>query len=361
MKVPRMLGKQGYMVTGEVIETAIPKDLDLHALSAAGTHVEQDKDIEFIVSSQAGFLNLDTQSNKISITEKIENKAGISVRTTGDLRLAGAEFVEHGEVQEGREVKGKHMTFLSDVFGSIVSDGGNIFIAGNLAGGRAASLGGNVVISKRTSRAVVHARGGEVTVDYCESSTIIGKIVRVEHAVNCEIIADELYADVVEGCMIAAKAIKITSAGERRNKETLVTVLIPDLSEFERKIESIKNNIAEVQTNIATKMRQIEMLKSDPEFAKYLGLDEKIKSGAIKLTDEQSAAWQKLVEKNAKSANTVKQINMELDAFNKSNKESEEELAYTVHERNTNENGISCVIDKVVGTTVVQTMKSIND
>lgn len=359
-KIPRALGKQGYAVTGAVIEPAIPKDLDLYALSAVGTHVEQEKDIEYIVATQDGFLTIDTHTNKISITEKIENKAGISVKTTGDLMLGGAEFIEHGEVQEARVVKGKNMTFLSDVFGKIISEGGNIFIAGNLAGGRAESSGGNITLGKRTSRAVVRAPDGEVTLNYCESSTIVGKIVRVEHAVNCEIIAEQLYADVVEGCMIVAKAIKITSADERRDKETLVTVLIPDLSGFDRSIENLKKNIAELQASIDVKVREIESVKSDPEFAKYLGLDERIKRGAINLTDEQALAWQKLVEKNAKSVNKMKRTEAEWNALDSALKESEEELAYTMNDRDAIEEGVSCVIDKVAGHTTVQTMKSIN-
>lgn len=359
-KIPRALGRHGYAVTGEIIEPVIPKDLDLAALSSVGTLVEQEKDIEYIVAAQDGFLTIDTQTNKISITEKIENKAGISVKTTGDLMLGGAEFIEHGEVQEARVVKGKNMTFLSDVFGKVISDGGNIFISGNLAGGRAESLGGNIVLGKRASRAVIRARDGEVTVNYCESSVIVGKIVRIEHAVNCEIVADELYADVIEGCMIAAKAIKITTTDERRDRETLATVLIPDLSGFDRGIESFKKKIAEIQANVEAKMRENELLKADAEFAKYLALDERIRSGAIKLTDEQALAWQKLVEKNAKSANALKRLGAELNALDSALKESEEELVYTVHDRDAIEEGVSCVIDKVIGHTTVQTMKSIN-
>ena len=36
------------------------------------------------------------------------------------------EFIEHGEVQEGREVHGRNMMFKSDVFGRVLSDGENI-------------------------------------------------------------------------------------------------------------------------------------------------------------------------------------------------------------------------------------------
>jgi len=359
-KIPRVLGKQGYMVTGDVIEPKIPKDVDMYALASAGTYVEQAVDGEYIVAMLDGFIMLDAESNSIAVTEKIETKGGISAKTTGDLELGVDEFIEHGELQEGRTVKGKHMTFLSDIFGNVISRGGNIFIAGNAAGSRVESQGGNVTLDKHVSRAIVRARDGAVTIHYCEHSTIIGRIVRVEHAVNCEIIADEVFADIVEGCIIAAEKIKIGSAGERRGRETLVTVLIPDLSEVDQCIATLKKKISEAQEISKTRIRGIESLKSDQEFAKYLALHERIKSGAIKLTEDQAGNWRKLVEKNAKPANQVAKLNAEISALELSVKESEEEIACAMRDRDGMGEGISCVIDEITGHTIGQTMKSAN-
>lgn len=359
-KIPRVLGKQGHKVSGEIIEPKLPKDLDLHELSSVGTRVEQLSDGEYIVATLDGFLTLDTKSNKVSVTEKIENKGGISVRTTGDLALSVDEFVEHGEVQEGRVVEGKHMTFLSDVFGKIVSHGGNIRIDGNLSGGQAETLAGNVTLNGRGSRAVVRARDGEVTAQFCESCTIVGGSVRIEHAVNCEIVADEVYAGTVEGCMIAAKNVRIASTDERRGRETLVTMLVPDFSATDHFIAKLKKEIAETQTAIADKQRQVELLKSEPEFAKFLALAGRIKSGAIKLTPEQEGNWRKLVEKHAKTAGQSGKLGEEIAALDKALKESEEELSYTERDRNEMGQGIACAIDKVAGHTTGQTMLSGN-
>jgi uncharacterized protein (DUF342 family) len=357
-KIPRVLGKQGRKVTGEAIEPKLPKDLDLHALSSVGTRVEQLADGEYIVATLDGFLTLDTRSNTVSVTEKIENKGGISVKTTGDLALSVEQFVEHGEVQEGRVVEGRHMTFLSDVYGKIVSHGGDIRIDGSLSGGQADTLAGNVVLKGRASRAVVRARDGEVTAQFCESTTIIGSSVRIEHAVNCEIVADEVHAGTVEGCMIVAKNVRIASADERRGKETLVTMLIPDFSATDQFIAKLKKDIAEAQAGIADKQRQLEQLKSEQEFAKFLALAERIRSGAIKLTPEQEGNWRKLVAKHAKAVAQLQQLNSEIDALDKSLKDSEEELSYTERDREEMGKGVACVIDKVVGHTTGQTMRS---
>lgn len=359
-KIPRELGKQGRKVTGEAIEPRLPDDLDLDALVSFGTNVERKPDGEYVVATMDGFLIIDEHSNKISVVEKIENKGGISARTTGDLALAVDEFIEHGEVQEGRAVEGKHMTFLADVYGRILSQGGNIRIDGNLTGGRAESLGGNIALGKRVSRAVAVARGGEVTAKFCESSLIVGKVVRIEHAVNCEIIADEAYVDVAEGCMIAARNIKIVSADERRGRETLVTVMIPDFSRFDQYIAKLEGDIAKARLDIESNAREIGASKSDPDLAKYLVLDEKIRSGAIFLTDEQARNWQKLVAKHAKAINHVTKLEADTAELERSIAEAEEEIAANKLDRDATGEGITCTIEQVTGPTVGQTMVSTN-
>lgn len=359
-KVPRKLGKPGHRVTGVVIEPDMPKDLDLQKLSSIGTAIEQGADGEYLVATMDGFVGIDAKSNCISITEKIETNEGISAKTTGDLALSADEFIEHGEVQEGRTVKGKHMTFMSDVFGNVISDEGNIVISGNLSGGRAESKSGNVTLNKRASRAVVLAREGELKAVQCENCTLIGKVVRVEHAVNCEIIADELYADMVEGCIIAGKKVMIRSAGERRGAETLVTMVVPDNSLIGQGIADAQKALAEAQAAVAGKMSAIAALKSEPEFAKFLGLRSRIESGAIKLTAEQAGNWQKLVEKNAKTIQQLSALLREADAMGKSVKDMEEAIASMEREQDAMGKDISCRIESVVGHTVGQTMRMAN-
>lgn len=359
-KVARVLGKPGFKVTGEIIEPAIPKDMDLSVLAAEGTCVKQLTDGEYVVSAMDGFLMFDEKTNKVSVSEKIENKAGVSAQTTVNLDLDVDEYIEHGEVQEVCVVKGRHMTFLADVFGNIISQRGNIFLAKNLSGGSAEALDGNITLGMQASRALVRARAGEVKAAYCENSTIVGKTIYVEHAVNCELIADKVFAENIEGCIVAAKSIKITSANEFRGQESLVTLLLPDQSEFNRNIAKQNAEIAETQKAIEVRMQKIELLKSDAGFAKYLGLYERIKSGAIKLTHEQAISWRNLMGENAIMVNKLAKLNAEIDTLNLSRKEFEDNIISITRERDKKEVGISCTIEAVVGKTVVQTMRSIH-
>ena len=356
-KVPRMLGKQGRKVGGEVIEPKLPRDLDLRKMVAAGTQIEQRPEGECIVSTMNGFLTLDPKSNRISVTEKLENKAGISVKTTGDLMLTVDEFIEHGEVQEGREVHGRNMMFKSDVFGRVLSDGGNIQLKKNLSGGTAETLSGNIDLAGRVSRAVVRSADGEVTAKFCESSTIIGRIVRVEHAVSCEIVADVIEAGTVEGCMLAAKRIHILRADERRGKENMLTMLIPDMAEYTLNISKIKDEIAATRNSIVESTRQLEALNSDAEFVKYFALANRIKKGEIKLSQEQLGAWRKLADKHAKAYAQAVGLPATLDALNTALAHAEEALESCLRERDAACEGVSCKIDVVAGQTSGQSMR----
>ncbi len=359
-KIPRKLGKQGRKISGEVIEPALPQDLDLSALASSGTRIEQTKDGEFIVAAMSGFLNLDTHTNQVSITEKIESKAGISVRTTGNLDLSVDEFIEHGEVQEGRHVEGKHMTFMSGVFGDVLSHEGSIHIKSNLTGGKAEALNGNIEVSGKMSRSHAVALNGELVCDFVESSTLLGRVVRVKHAVNCEIIAEELHAGLLEGCSVAAKNILIEQSDERRGRETLVTVMIPDYSYIDQHIADLNKHDQDIRGKITTISSSIQTLRSHPDFAKFLVLEASIKQGAVKLNDEQHANWRKLVEKNTASVNQLSDFQSAVATLEQSLQKNASERNEAEQQRDALATGISCVISAIKGQTIGQTMKSGN-
>lgn len=360
-KIPRKLGKQGRKISGEIIEPGLPLDLDLSLLASSGTRIEQSDEGEYIVATMDGFLNLDPHSNQVSITEKIESKAGISAKTTGNLDLSVDEFIEHGEVQEGRHVEGKNMTFLSGVFGDVLSHEGNIHLRNNLTGGKAVALNGNIEVSGQTSRAEAKARNGEVVCDYVESSTLLGRVVRVKHAVNCEIIAEELHAELLEGCSVAAKAINISQTDERRGRETLVTVMIPDFSFIEQRIADLNKSDDELGEKITSIAGSIQALRGNADFAKFLALEASIKQGAVKLSDDQHTHWRKLVEKHSASLNQLSDFQAVISSLEQSLQKNAGERDVIEQERAAMSTGISCVIAAIKGQTQGQTMKSGND
>jgi hypothetical protein len=350
-KIPRALGKPGYRVTGEMIEARVPLDVDLSKLAGEGTRIDKTQSGELLVANMDGFLVLDEISGEIFVTTKIENKGGISAKSTGDITLSVDEFTEHGEVQEGRSVEGKHMTFLSDVFGTVKSQGGNIVIDKNLSGGHAQSVGGNVTVNGRVINSTVEAWNGTVQMEFAESSIIMGKSVVIERAVNCEIIAEDLQIGISEGCAIAGKTIRITSSNTRKNRETVICIALPDIAGFDRQITEVKNALAQNEHALQAKNRELAATQNDPGFVRYLAIAEKLRAGSIKFTPEQQAGWQKI-------ANQYAPVVRGTDGLVKKCIALAEALKRLTHEREICGGGEYCKINEVSGDTIVRKVSS---
>ncbi len=350
-KIPRVPGKPGYLVTGEAIEPRIPADVDLEKLAGDGTRIDNTAKGELLVADMDGFLCFDENSSEISITTKIENKGGISAKSTGDISLDVDEYVEHGEVQEGRIVEGKHMTFCADVFGSVISKGGTIQLERNLSGGHAQSIGGDIIIKGRAINAKIEAWDSEVTAAFAESCTIIGKSVSIERAVNCEIIAGELHLGIAEGCAIAGRKIRINTSNVRKHQETIITVLLPDFSDLDQQITQAKTNLAQVDNAIQAKAREITAAQSDAAFVRYQAIAAKIRDGSIKLTEAQQFEWQKIVRQFAPIMKGSDELNNKQQAL----KNEIERLSQLRANCGGDE---CCEIKEVLGDTVVRKLSS---
>ena len=351
-KVPRALGKPGYSVTGTIIEARIPEDMDFGKLAGEGTRIDQTPKGELLVANMDGFLVFDESTGEIFVTTKIENKGGISAKSTGDIRLSVDEYVEHGEVQEGRIVEGKHMTFRSDVFGTIISQGGGIELEKNLSGGRAQSIGGNITVKGRAINATLEAWDGKISAEFAEGCLIMGKSVSIERAVNCEIVAEQLQLGIAEVCAIAGKGLQIASSNARKNRETVISILLPDIAGYDRQIAEAKTNRAQVEQTLQTKNREIAATQSDPGFARYIAIAEKIRAGTITFTPEQQVGWQKIINQFAPIVRST-------DGLVKKFLALDDEVKRLTQGRETSGTGGEyCKIEEVLGDTVVRKLIS---
>jgi hypothetical protein len=353
-KKPRVLGKPGYKVNGAAIEPEIPKDLDIFPLAGPGTRIERQEGNEYIIADRDGFLSLDTSSNNISVTEKIENKGGISVRTTGDLSLSGNEFIEHGEVQEGRSVEGKNMTFRSAVYGNVLSQGGFVLLESNLSNGSAKSIGGDITSNGRAFNSIIEAWDGKISMKYAESCLILGETVEIERAVNCEIIAEKIEIESVEGCGIAGKQVHIKSSDSCRGKQTIISMLLPDLSQMDGQVQQVLKAIADCKKIIEAKEQDIAKISSDAEVAKYLTLAANIRQGVVKLTEAHQENWQKMLARFSKVDGALNRLSadkqMQLDKI----QALLEENVHLLEMREKSGAGVHCGIDMVTGDTMVR-------
>lgn len=353
-KIPRRLGKPGRDVAGALLEPEPPQDFDMTPLAGVGTSIESGADGEFIVAARDGFLNIDSQTNQISVTEKIVSHEGVSMKTTGDVALTGDEFEEHGEVQERRAVEGKHMTFFADVYGNVVSHGGRVVFKASIAGAQVSSPGGSIVVEHRASRAVLDARGGEVHAAFAEGCTIIASRVTVDHAIHCDILGEQVEIGVSEGSAIGAKLIKIGQSTTRKDAETIVAILVPDLTRHEHDVEELDEARRHAEQQIAAQNEKLAQLLADAGFKQYMALAATIAKGGAKLSAQHETNWR---QAQAKFAPLVREWQAAQQARTQAQKNLDElnaELAALAERKLHAGDGIGCQIEAVQGDTLVR-------
>lgn len=356
-KIPRILGSAGQDIGGAPIEPPVPGDFDSADLSGPGTFVDRNRQGEFIVASLDGFLNIDTETNRISVVEKIVNLDGVSARTTGNITLGCDEFEEHGEVQEKCVVKGQNITVHADVFGVVISTGGKIHLKQNLSGGSAKNDEGNVTIDNLATGSVIHAEKGTVTIQRAENCVIVGKHVAVESATLCDILAESVEIGISEGCTIGAKSIRIGSAGPRRDSQTVVSVFIPDLSDFDQQISETGKKIQEIELAIEKKRQEAKAITDQGEIKNYLVLGAKLKKKEIVLSAPQQESWKTLVAKVSPLLAALAKINDATKMLQEEKNALDEKIVVLVQSKREASTGISCSIETSLGDTHGRTMK----
>lgn len=355
-KLPRRFGTLGFDSDGTTLEPDLPRDFELEELAGIGTRIERTAKGEFLIAARDGFLNIDTTSHQISITEKIINREGVSLRTTGNLSLAGDQYEEHGEVQERRVVEGKHMSFHADVFGSVVSNGGRVRLTANLAGGTIKNRGGVIQIDGRASRAMLDAREGEVQIGQAEGVTIVAEKVKLGRAVACDIVAEEVDIEEAIGCTVAARQIRIVRAGARRDVETLLTVCIPDFAALNKQQAEAVKEVDELTQQIKAKQAIFDAKMAATEIRNYLATDQRIRSGSIKLTQAQEAQWRQVAQKLIRPLQEIQALRKDIETLNVRLVDENEQLAALDNQRDRASANICCEVAEVTGDVGVQTM-----
>lgn len=349
MKVPRQLGEAGRNVNGSRIEPRLPDDFELASMAGAGVRVERYNDREYLVASISGFLSIDTQTNQISVTEKIINREGVNARTTGNLVLEGDEYEEYGEVQEGRVVEGKSLTFHADVFGRVTSTGGLIVLDSNLVGGMALNRNGDIEVRGRASSATLRTARGAIRVKHAENSVLVADRVEIESACQCTILAEEVEIGEVEGCEIAGKRVHLEIARDRNSEETLVSMLMPDLSGFERLLAEEYKYQRECEQTHAQLRQGLSVMTSQPEMQNYLIVAGKLHRKEITLTPKQKANWQELGAHVAPVLKRIKQVRADIATLETELAGAQERIGEIKEQERMAGEGIDCRVGNVAG------------
>jgi len=355
-KVPRVHGNAGIDIHGNRIEPKPPKDCDLSILVGEGTELVHAPEGEFIVSLEEGFLNLDPETNKISIGKKIVNHEGVSGRTTGNLSLTANTFEEFGEVQEKRIVEGNNITIHGVVFGNIHSRGGTVVLNSNLMGGTVSNKKGDIILHGTAASAVVQAFDGEAVIHRAEGSLLTGKKLRIEHASQCEIIAEEVDIKHAEGCIIAANRINIEQCAPRKQTEMQLLALVPDTAKYEQLVRAAKLKIEEFEKHVVEKTALAEAIPEQADVKKYIAIISKVKNKEVTLTTEQAAAVQKLAQKVAPELKQAAKLDVEIKELNSQIQEQQQEIERIQHLKQSTLAQIHCRVRHVQGDTQLRLM-----
>ena len=312
-KVPRQHGKTGFELSGLPIEPPIPKDVELGSMAGSGTAIDHGADGEFLIALQAGFLNVDSKNGRLSVDDKIVSRDGVSSRTTGNLQLTG-DYEEFGEVQEKRMIEGESVTIHADVFGNIVSRGGAIVLHQNVVGGSAHNERGDIRVLGVASGSVLQTRLGDVVLNRAESCVISGTRVTIEHAANCDIMADEVVIAHAEGCAIAARRVTIERAGPRKQSEMQIFALEPDSARLDEAIAALTLKVEGFAAVLARRRADLEHQTGQGEVRKYVLLASKIRKNELTLTAEQLPQFQKMAATVGPALKAIAKLSLDVKA-----------------------------------------------
>ncbi len=352
---PPQPGTPGFELSGSVLEPPPARDVALTTVAGPGTVVEHIDGIDYLVSAVEGFINVDSQSKRISIGPKIVNREGVSARTTGNLQL-GADYEEFGEVQEQRVVEGGNITVHGDVFGHLSSRGGTIVLQKNLMGGSASNADGNIRVAGVASGAVLQAKKGEVVLGKAQNCVITGTRVIINEAYNCEIMADEVLVKLAAGCAIAARRIEIDNAGPRKQAEMQLHVMVPDTGKYDDKLAECAERAARHEQQAERCKAQMDALTADQEIRNYLQLASKVRKQEVTLNQEQLALFQKMAFKVGPSLKMVARLQVQMKEAQAA-QQKEQELGEHVYRQKLMVIGSArCTVRQVAGDMVVRKM-----
>jgi uncharacterized protein (DUF342 family) len=354
-KEPAQPGTPGRALSGAPIAAPVPADVDLAPMAGNGTLVERTGGGEFLVAQQAGFLNVDPHTHQISIDAKIISHDGVSARTTGNLQLTG-DYEEFGEVQEMRVIEGEGITLHADVFGKIISRGGQVHLSRNLVGGSILNKRGDIAIDGVASGAIIQARNGTVRLQRAENCVISGTRVRVEHAVNCEIIANEITVGQAEGCALAGRQVSAESTAPRRDSEMLVLALRPDCAKIDEVIAQVNARLAQFGARVAEHRAEVERLSSEPEVRRYVTLASKVRKNEITLTPEQLPMFQKMALGVGPQLKAIGKVSVEIKAAETEQQAGQALVAKLVQQRSDSNLVSRVAIGTLRGDTQVRTL-----
>jgi uncharacterized protein len=113
---------------------------------------------------------------------------------------------------------------------------------------------------KARLRAALEAIDGDITLHHAEGCLIVGKKITIGTAIHCDILAEELRVEISEGSALAAHKMQVGTAAARKDVETTISMLVPDLSAFAKLQDDLKRKQADYDQTAEIKTGEIEAI-----------------------------------------------------------------------------------------------------
>ena len=190
-----------------------------------------------------------------------------------------------------------------------------------------------------------------------EVFSISGTRVTIDHAANCEIMADEVVIKQAEGCAIAARSITIESAGPRKQSEMSMFALVPDNAKVDEVIAQMRERIADFEGIAARRQAEMDELTNQPEVKKYVMLASKIRKKELVLTPDQVPQFQKMALAVGPALKAIGKISLDVKAAQTERQAGIDLVEQLIQQKNESAGFSRVSVQMLTGDIVVRTMK----
>ncbi len=303
-KIPLKEGKIGMNIAWDQLLPTDPIDFDMYKWCGEGTSVIQENDIQYLVSSQPGYVqpiiwHYDSKSHGEKEGKKVKvdiNQMKSPVAVTRDIQLwtigpktgnihASGDVSIHWEVIHDYWVKAENVKCIGDVNGSIYVEN-NVDITWNIfwssgkqyikfweisQNGQVVSQKWNITIEwKVLSNAILQSQQGNIHAVSVESSIVIGKNIQLQSLRSSIVIGENIEIEnVTNSIIICTYKTAIQSLVSLKESGNIIFIIKP--KEYKNESEKISNQIqwlTQSSQNITQFIENLEQknlqIKEDP-------------------------------------------------------------------------------------------------
>ncbi len=270
-KVNATDGDPGFSLSGKQMPAKPGADLDLRALAGESTSIIMENEMEYLIADRVGYIIINPQNNKISVTAEAHNYSPIGPET-GSLEISAGHFIQHNDVLKGYYIKCNNINVEEgNVNGEIISEEGDIEIQGNVNNGSLIARNGMIRVKGIvTMNSHLKSLQGDIILDVVENSTLVGKNISVTTAFNSNITGETIKIASLQSSKIVGLSVRIENSAPSGRKGEISDIIIPVLELTDKRVRVISHILEEKKKNQQEIDEKATKLKNNKILLEYL-------------------------------------------------------------------------------------------